>query len=70
MSQPTESQYALAFSVLGTASAESDPLTGQPVSVTQTSLPWAAEMVWSRALEKREAPWLTSLGRVVVWKYG
>lgn len=44
--QPTSSQYVLALSMEATARFWSGPLTGQPVSVTQTSFPPTAACVW------------------------
>lgn len=44
--QPTSSQYVLAFSMEATARFWFGPLTGQPVSVTQTSFPPTAACVW------------------------
>lgn len=45
--QPTWSQYVFAFSTEATARFWFGPLTGQPVSVTQTSFPPTAACVWA-----------------------
>lgn len=43
--QATSSQYVLAFASDGIARLELGPLTGKPVSVIHTGLPWAAATV-------------------------
>lgn len=53
---PTSSQYVLALSMDATAWFWAGPLTGQPVSVTQTGLEPTAALVWSIALLKRDWP--------------
>lgn len=47
--QPTSSQKVLALATEATASFSLSPLTGQPVSVIQTGLPRAADLVLSTA---------------------
>jgi len=49
-SHPTSFQNVLAFSTDGTARPTVLPLTGNPVSVIQTGLPWTAALVASSAL--------------------
>lgn len=56
MLHPTSSQYFSALAVLASAWFAAGPLTGHPVSVTQTSLPLAAACVAPNASLKREAP--------------
>lgn len=65
VSQPTSSQYVLALSVLASAWFAAGPLMGQPVSVTQTSLPWEAALVWPNASLKRAAPFEIEFAIVV-----
>jgi len=67
MPQPTSSQYVFALAKLGTAAPDVEPLTGKPVSVTQTSLPWAAATVASNALWNNWALFSMLLG-IVFWK--
>lgn len=67
VSQPTSSQYVLALSVLASAWFAAGPLMGQPVSVTQTSLPWEAALVWPNASLKRDAPFEIEFAIVVFW---
>lgn len=50
--QPMSCQYFLALATLETASSQSGPVAGQPVSVTQTGLPAAAAIVASYARPK------------------
>lgn len=64
--QPTSSQYALALSVLASAWFAAGPLIGHPVSVTQTSLPWEAALVWPNASLKRAGPLAMELAIVVL----
>lgn len=63
--QPTSSQYFSALAVLASARFAAGPLTGQPVSVTHTSLPWAAACVWLKAALKRDGPFEMELAMVV-----
>ena len=53
---PTWSQYIFAFVVFATASPKVSPLTGQPVSVTQTGLPPATPTVAWKAASNKEYP--------------
>lgn len=62
--QPTSSQYVLAFWMEATARFWSGPLTGQPVSVTQTGFPPTAAFVCSNALSKRDFPLVMEFGTV------
>lgn len=64
--QPTSSQYCLALAIEATASPSLGPLTGQPVSVIQTSLPLATDLVLATASLKRDLPWSMPLA-MVVW---
>lgn len=66
---PTASQYVLALAALGTARLAVEPLTGHPVSVTQTGFPPTAACVALRASWKRPGPFWMLLAWVV-WKYG
>lgn len=51
--QATSSQYCLALAIEAVASPSWGPLTGQPVSVIQTSLPLATDLVFSTESSKR-----------------
>jgi len=66
---PTASQYVLALAELGMARLAVEPLTGHPVSVTQTGFPPTAACVALRASWKRAGPFWMLLAWVV-WKYG
>ncbi|KAL2286237.1 hypothetical protein FJTKL_07038 [Diaporthe vaccinii] len=65
VSQPTSSQYVFALAVLASAWFPAGPLTGHPVSVTQTSLPLAAALVWPNASLKRAGPFEMEFAIVV-----
>lgn len=65
VSQPTSSQYVFALAVLASAWFPAGPLTGHPVSVTQTSLPLAAALVWPNASLKRAGPFAMEFAIVV-----
>lgn len=62
--QATSSQYCLALAVLATARFSVGPVTGQPVSVIQTSLPPATALVFSTPLSKRALASSMELGSV------
>lgn len=67
--QPTWSQYVFALSRLGIARLTVLPLTGKPVSVTQTGLPPTAAWVWPIAESNKALPSVMELA-IVFWKYG
>jgi hypothetical protein len=62
--QATSSQYCLALAVLATARFSVGPVTGQPVSVIQTSLPPATALVFSTPFSKRALASSMELGSV------
>ena len=63
---PTSFQYRCALAVLATASRDTGPMRGQPVSVTQTGLPAATPSVCATAELKLEAARSMELGLVSV----
>jgi hypothetical protein len=62
--QATSSQYCLALGMLATARFSVGPVVGQPVSVIQTSLPPAIDLVFSTPLLKRALASSMELGSV------
>jgi len=67
--QPTWSQYCLALAREATPWFSVEPLTGQPVSVIQTSLPPAADLVLATASLNSDRPSSIELA-MVFWKNG